>query len=121
MVSPRKSRRKSACFLQHDHIDAGACQEVPQHHAARPAADDATLRGECVYAHETPQGGRSLEVPPRQIGEAPPQSALFNALFNPWRCGLSLSLARGHPRARQPCILMRELNHALREVIMDAA
>ncbi len=44
MVSPRKSRRKSPCFSSTVTSDAGAGQQMPQHHSRRPAADDAACR-----------------------------------------------------------------------------
>ncbi len=57
-------------FLQYDHIDAGAGQEVGQHHAGRPAADDATLRGECVCAHVSSNAIEALDVPPARSDDS---------------------------------------------------
>jgi hypothetical protein len=40
-------------FLQHNHIDALACQQELLHHAGRSAADDATLCGKCAHKRAT--------------------------------------------------------------------
>ena len=37
-----KIAQEIAVLLQHDDIDAGARQQKAEHHAGRPAADDAT-------------------------------------------------------------------------------
>ena len=39
-VSPRKSRKKSACFSSTVTGHAGAGEQQPGHHPGRPAADD---------------------------------------------------------------------------------
>ena len=38
-------------LLQHDDVDAGARQQKAEHEPARPAADDATARGELLGCH----------------------------------------------------------------------
>ena len=45
-VSPRKSRRKSACFSSTMDLTPAARQQEAQHHAGRPATHDAALGGE---------------------------------------------------------------------------
>ena len=50
-----KIAQEIGMFLQHDHIDAGARQQKPEHHPGRSAADDAAAAGDClrglVHAH----------------------------------------------------------------------
>ena len=38
-------------LLQHDDVDAGAREQKAEHHAGRPAADDAAARGEPLGCH----------------------------------------------------------------------
>jgi hypothetical protein len=40
MVSPRKSRRKSACFSSTRHPQPRTCEQVTEHHPRRSAARD---------------------------------------------------------------------------------
>ena len=45
-----------AVLLQHDDVDAGARQQEAQHHARRPAAGDAALRGDGLIGHRCSSG-----------------------------------------------------------------
>ena len=38
-------------LLEHDDVDAGAREQKAQHEPARPAADDATARGNLLGCH----------------------------------------------------------------------
>jgi hypothetical protein len=38
-------------LLEHDHVDAGARQQEPEHEPARPTADDATTGGDLFCWH----------------------------------------------------------------------
>jgi hypothetical protein len=40
-------------LLEHDGVDAGACEQKPEHEAARSAADDAAACGELFGCHSS--------------------------------------------------------------------
>ena len=46
-----KVAQEIAVLFQHQHLDAGARQQIPQHHAGRTAAGDAAARGNFLRRH----------------------------------------------------------------------
>ena len=59
MVSPRKSRKKSACFSEDHDFHPGAGEKEAEHHAGRPSADD-TAPGVHLLARRSALPHRSI-------------------------------------------------------------
>ena len=54
-------------FLQHDRIDAGAAQQIAQHHAGRTAADDAAPGGDGARRRSFPRRAGVHDLLPVRI------------------------------------------------------
>ncbi len=80
MVSPRKSRRKSACFSSTVTRDAGARQQKAQHHARRPAAGDAARgfdRGSLMGVPRTGRYAQNLVITTRGDQDPSPMAKAY--------------------------------------------
>ena len=102
-VSPRKSRRKSACFSSTDDANAGAREQQAEHHAGGPAADDHALRC-AVAAHarslvraeraskcnSPARTGNSHSDPPRRVRAAACYAFASRIGESRWTCTASV-------------------------------